>query len=107
VLQAPDVKTAQAAAAAAEADAKAQADGKLTIADISGIGDKAVWAHGGGGNPLGVAGMYVLSGANFFDITNIVIGKDAQSESGLRDPGRDGPRPVAGPVIRPAACLRR
>ena len=81
VLQAPDVATAQAAAAAAEAEAKAKAGTKVTIADISGIGDKAVWAHGGNGNPLGVAGMYVLTGPIFYAITDVAVGKDTPSEA--------------------------
>ena len=81
VLQAPDVATAQAAAAAAEAEAKSKAGAKLTIDDISGIGDKAVFAHGGNGNPIGVAGMYVLTGPTFYAITDVAVGKDTPSEA--------------------------
>ncbi|MFI5227345.1 MAG: hypothetical protein ACHQ3P_11800 [Candidatus Limnocylindrales bacterium] len=83
VLVAPDVATAQAGAAAVEAEAKAKLKG-ATIADLSGLGDKAVWLHGAGelgGSPINAAGIYVLSGATFFDISDIVVGKSAPSET--------------------------
>jgi hypothetical protein len=83
VLQAPDVATAQKGAADAEAAAKAEAPGGK-IDDISGIGDKSVFFHGGGslgGVPLDAAGIYVLSGATFFDINDVVLGKSAPSET--------------------------
>jgi hypothetical protein len=83
VIVAPDVATAQAQAAGAEAEAKAKAPGGK-IGDISGIGDKAVYFHGGGslgGATLDAAGLYVLSGATFFDINDVVVGKSAPSET--------------------------
>ncbi len=83
VLVAPDAATAQSEAAATEAEAKAKLEG-ATIGDISGVGDKAVWLHGGGsigGVALDAAGLYVLSGATFFDINDVVVGKSAPSET--------------------------
>jgi hypothetical protein len=83
VIVAPDAATAQADAAETEAEAKAKLNG-ATIADISGIGDKAVYLHGGGslgGAALDAAGLYALSGATFFDINDVVVGKKAPSET--------------------------
>ena len=83
VIVAPDVATAQTAAAATEAEAKSKLKG-VTVGDFSGVGDKAVYLHGGGslgGAALDAAGVYVLSGATAFDLNDVVVGKKAPSET--------------------------
>ena len=80
---APDVATAQSRRRPHRGRGEGEAGG-ATIGDISGVGDKAVWLHGGGslgGATLDAAGMYALSGATFFDINDVVVGKSVPSET--------------------------
>ena len=61
---------------------------KLNTANTEGIGDKASTVSGGEtllGKPIGFTGIYVISGATFFTIGDLVVGAAAPTVSALQD----------------------
>ena len=99
VAQAVDTKTAQAYYAAGLADAKTTIDSKLppgttaklNTANTEGIGDKAATITGAAsvaGQTISFTGIYVLSGATFFTIGDLVRAKPAPTVSAIQDQAR-------------------
>lgn len=80
-----------AAQAQAEADLKKQAppgvNVNLNTANASGIGDKAATAYGTAsiqGTQLGFSGIYVVSGATFFAITDLTVGQKPATTADMK-----------------------
>ncbi|HEY5049981.1 MAG TPA: hypothetical protein VII50_03705 [Acidothermaceae bacterium] len=99
VAQAIDAKTAQADYAAAQADAQTTIASKLppgvhvnlNAANAAGIGDQAVTITGAEsllGQTLSFTGIYVLSGATFFTIGDLVLAKPPPTVSAIEDQAR-------------------
>jgi len=80
-----------AAQAQAEADLKKQAppgvNVNLDTSNASGIGDKAATAYGTAsiqGQTIGFSGIYVVSGATFFAITDLTVGQKPASTADMK-----------------------
>ncbi len=80
-----------AAQAEAEADLKKQAPPGVSVnldtSNASGIGDKAATAFGTAsiqGQTIGFSGIYVVSGATFFAITDLTVGQTPPSTSAMK-----------------------
>lgn len=87
VAQAPDVATAQAEKAAAQAQLQQQANKGVTITQLSGLGDTAVYVAGGGtisGVTLNISAIYVLKGTVFFGFSDLLLNKPAPSSAALQ-----------------------
>ena len=96
VAQAPDAATAQAGFSQALGQAQAQVATEvppgvhvnLNSANAEGIGDKATtitWSYSGGGATIAFTGIYVLSGATFFTIGDLVTGTSPATLTALKD----------------------
>ena len=96
VAQAADAKTAQAYYAAGQADAQSTitsklppgTSAKLNTSNTEGIGDKASIIAGAAsaeGQTINFTGIYVLSGATFFTIGDLVLNKPAPTVSSIQD----------------------
>jgi hypothetical protein len=60
---------------------------KLNTTNVADLGDRAATLTGGatlGGAPVGFTGVYVLKGATFFYLTDIVVGHSAPSASAMQ-----------------------
>ena len=99
VAQAPDAATAQADYAQAQGDAQTTIasqlppgiSAKLNTANTEGIGDKAATITGAAsvqGQTISFTGIYVLSGATFFTIGDLVLAKPAPTVSAIQDQAR-------------------
>lgn len=96
VAQAVDTKTAQAYYAAGLADANTTIDSKLppgttaklNSANTEGIGDQATTITGAAsvqGQTISFTGIYVLSGATFFTIGDLVLNKPSPTVTTIQD----------------------
>lgn len=96
VAQAPDAATAQADFAQEQAEAQATitsklppgTTAKLNSANTEGIGDKAVTTTGAAsveGQTISFTGIYVLSGATFFTIGDLVLAKAPPTVTSMQD----------------------
>jgi hypothetical protein len=96
VAQAPDAKTAQTGFAQALGQAQAQmteelpqgVHANLNSANVDGVGDKATtitWSYSGGGTSIAFTGIYVLSGATFVSVGDLVTGTSPATLDALKD----------------------
>jgi hypothetical protein len=96
VAQTADAKTAQAGFAQAQAQAQAQFAQELPPGvhidihrtNVEGLGDKATtvnWSFSGNGTSIAFSGIYVLSGATFFTIGDLVTGTSSATLTALKD----------------------
>jgi hypothetical protein len=96
VAQTADAATAKAGFAQAQAQAQSQyaaelppgVQSTLKSANADGIGDKATtvtYSYSGNGATIAFAGIYVLSGATFFTIGDLVTGTSPATLTALKD----------------------
>lgn len=96
VAQAADAATAQADYAQAQADAQTTiatklppgTQAKLNTTNAQGIGDKAATITGASsvqGQTISFTGIYVLSGATFFTIGDLVLDKAPPTVTAIQD----------------------
>jgi hypothetical protein len=96
VAQSPDAKTAQAGFAQVQAQAQSQFEAELppgvhvnlNSANAEGIGDKATtvtFSNSGNGATISFSGIYVLKGATFFTIGDLVTGASPATITALKD----------------------
>jgi hypothetical protein len=87
IAQAPDLATAQADEAQAQAQMQQAANNGLPVVQVQGVGDAAAAVHGSfssNGTTISAAGIYVLKGTIFFDISNIAANRAVPSAAAIQ-----------------------